>query len=288
MSIPLINGNSFSEWDENLGIYCIKIFKNKQMILATEYGSQLPAAISSFELDDPYRLIISGKINVKHSSYVNANSSMGSEVSFDCTVQKEDLAIEFRNWLDGNEIKYPCIFLNKSQERSIIEYIKFGSIPSKENLILWVLSRLEIKKGRQFNQADCIFGGSRSTSSSAGLLPPDLHEVHGNSFKKSSNNDLSFEFDDNDDLHINPYSKAAELYKKTSSSRNLHQQRRSTSARAATASNNGKPPQPPAVENMLSKRINQTVTVLEHQMQDAKKHLLFKPGSHYYPKITLK
>ena len=134
------------EWVEELDAYCIVIFDDKQMKISSGFSSDLPALISAYELD-PYKLVITGTILSKPT------------ISFRMDVTRNDIAVQLRRWLDGNVARNPLILIPKSVENIMIKYIKFGSIPPKESLILWILSNSDMSQGLSSKSVHCVFGG---------------------------------------------------------------------------------------------------------------------------------
>ena len=174
--------NGRAVWVERVQAYCVPIILNQKMRLSTNFGSALPATVSGYELEDPYTLVIFGAIKLEMDEY-HDNDIMSP--SFRVDVTRNDIARELKYWLDGRELLKPCCRMPKSVENNMMKYVKFGSIPSKENLIFWVLSRCEIYKDMtdiDVGKLICMFGGKLREDKGE-----DIDKLLGNEFEMRTN-----------------------------------------------------------------------------------------------------
>jgi hypothetical protein len=136
--------NSESIWVNEIQGYAVAILNSKAMRLSTSEATSLPANVSAYELENPYTIVLSGTIKLEMDSFSKGEMSTRN---FRMNVTRDDIARELRRWLDGKEVEHACLGCNKQVESNMLKYIKFGNIPPKENLIMWILSRSEISKG---------------------------------------------------------------------------------------------------------------------------------------------
>lgn len=175
---------------DELGAYVIVIFDNKQMRLSSSTlskGNQLVSQISAYEIESPYTLIISGSIRVQENLYDEDFQTL----TFRMDVTRDDIIRELRKWLDGAAIENPCCSPSKNIENSMMKYVKLGNIPTREVLVLWILSRSELTKGFQPSAAMCFFGGK---------LKMD---------EKDDGEDLDAYYDPTE-RHLNPFSRTVD------------------------------------------------------------------------------
>ena len=167
-------------WVEEIQTYGIPIMKRRSMRLSTDFGSALPSIVSVYELEDPYTLVILGII--KPESVVNNDPLV--EESLRMNITRSDISRELRLWINGKELLRPCCGISRSVEKSMMKYVKFGSIPAQESLILWILSRCEIYEDSTENdpgKLSCKFGGKSREGDK------DIDEILGADFEAHLN-----------------------------------------------------------------------------------------------------
>ncbi len=138
MSSKLSSSNDEGEIDAILIL-------QKKMKLRSAQGNLFPAEVTVYEVIAPYSLLL--VVSTQHVQQIRAD------------ITKDMIARELRAWLDGKNISNPLILIPNRIEEAITKYIKFGTPPVQEDLIMWLLSRSELALGPN---AKLIFGGAPS------------------------------------------------------------------------------------------------------------------------------
>ena len=171
--------NTTSVWVEEVQAFCLPILNSKSIRLSTTFGVALPSNVSAYELENPYTIVITGFIKSEVDSLHRGDLVTST---FRVDISRDDIARELRSWLDGKEIPSACFGADKRVENNMMKYIKFGNIPPKENLIIWILSRLEITEGPAAGKLLCYFGGRMPEDDGM-----DLDEMLGTEFELRCN-----------------------------------------------------------------------------------------------------
>lgn len=139
---------------------------SKRIKLRTVTGKLLEGHLDVYECEVPYIMVflVSGDFG---------------EVRMD--VQKDDLSLELRLWLEGKLIRNPAAFVSARIDDAVNRFVKYGKTPSQEDLIMWLLSRSEFYLSQQ---TELVFGGKDF------VAVEDTHHVastsqFGNSYSKN-------------------------------------------------------------------------------------------------------
>lgn len=118
---------------------------NRDIKIRTMYGALINMNLTAYESPAPYRLLL-----------VLEQSKDFLQLPFKVKVTKDELARELRRWLDGHMIRNPCVLIPKRIDESITNFVKFGKPPPQEDLLVWILSRTELRTGQD---SEIKFGG---------------------------------------------------------------------------------------------------------------------------------
>jgi len=93
---------------------------------------------------------------------------------FKVKVTKDDLAKELRRWLDGYMIRNPCVLIPKRIDEVITKFVKFGKPPPQEDLLVWILSRTELRTG---DNSEIKFGGFEFDYTGIGSIEAEREKI---------------------------------------------------------------------------------------------------------------
>lgn len=134
----------------------------KKMKLRSTQGNLFPAEVTVYEIIAPYSLLL--VVSTQHIQQIRAD------------ITKDMIARELRAWLDGKNISNPLLLIPNRIEEAITKYIKFGTPPVQEDLMMWLLSRSELALGPN---AQLIFGGAPSPFTKTETIEP-VHVIVNN------------------------------------------------------------------------------------------------------------
>ena len=118
---------------------------NRDIKIRTMYGALINMNLTAYESPAPYRLLL-----------VLEQAKEFLQLPFKVKVTKDELARELRRWLDGHMIRNPCVLIPKRIDESVTKFVKFGKPPPQEDLLVWILSRTELRTG---DDSEIKFGG---------------------------------------------------------------------------------------------------------------------------------
>lgn len=144
----------------------------KRMKFRLTNGELTSGELRVYECEEPYVLVFI--INLETNDEVRTD------------VFKEELAKELRAWLEGKYIRFPAILVPSRIDETITRFVKFAKTPKQEDLLMWMLNRMELyPRSSPDNDMELVFGGKSLEESDARLLDWKRHSVD-NPFAKTA------------------------------------------------------------------------------------------------------